>query len=173
MASTISRKTITPVATEVENTATETAFSAYLTIPANTLKAGSKLTFGYSWNTVDNNGTDTLLVKSYLGTAVANTGVVLGSSGALDVADGDIGVCTGWGMVHTFGGASTGILVGGSVSIPETAGTMVGTTFGAVEAQLDFTADMYLCVMATWSGAHADNEVKLDSLWCEIESFVH
>lgn len=173
MASTITRKTITPVDTEVENTATETAFSETLLIPAYTLRKGFKINFGYAWNVVDNNSTDTLNVKAYLGTAEDNTGILLGASGALDVADGDIGYCTGWGMVHTFGGASTGILVGGSVSAPETAGTPVHTTFGAVEAQLDFTADMYITVTGTWSGAHADNEVKLTALWCEIESFVH
>lgn len=173
MASTISRKTIEPVDTEVENTTAETAFSKTLLIPAYTLRKGFKLGFGYSWNVVDNNSTDTLTVKGYLGTAIGTTGILIGDSGALDVADGDIGVCTGWGMVHTFAGASAGILVGGSWSVPKAAGTGKFITFGAVEAQLDFLADMYLTVTGTWSVAHADNEVKLDSLWCEIEAFVH
>lgn len=173
MASTISRKTITPVSTAVSNTTTETAFSQTLLIPAYVLTKGCKLGFGYSWKSVATNSTDTLTVKGYLGTAADNTGILIGDSGALDVADNDVGVCTGWGMVHTFATASTGILVGGSWSVPKSAGTGKFITFGAVEAQLDFLAAMYLTVTATWSVASTSNQVRLDSLWCEIESYVH
>lgn len=176
MAATTTRRCIDPaLATNVllENLAAETAFALNLPIEAYELRKGVRLNFGCTVKTVTANSTDTFLLKLYLGTAADATGIVLGSTGAVNGTAGDIMGITGWGQVRTFGGASAGILTGMSIGVPVTAGTGVFTTFGAVEAQLDFTARLYLTAMITHSVQHADNESRLESLWLDIAPMTH
>lgn len=174
MASSTSRKSITPTSTDVvSNTTTETAFSQKITIPAYTLKGLTRLQFGGAVISTATNSTDTLTVKAYLGTAADNTGHLLFDSGALDVANNDAAAFEGWCQVKTAGGASTGFLAGFSVGAPKSAGTLKGTTVDAVEAQFSTIADMYLVVTATWSVASASNSCRLDALWADIINYAN
>lgn len=176
MASPTTRRCIDPaLSTNVllENLAAETAFALNLPVNPYELRKACKINFGCTVKTVTANSTDTFLLKLYLGTAADSTGIVLGSTGAVNGTAGDIMGITGWGQVRTFGGASAGILSGMSIGVPVSAGTAVVTTFGAVEAQLDFTAQLYLTAMITHSVQHADNESRLESLWLEILPMAH
>ena len=54
--------------TAISNTASETAYSTFATIPANTLSAGSVLKIRYQGIHPNTNGTDTIATKLYIAT---------------------------------------------------------------------------------------------------------
>lgn len=170
MAQTTSRRCIDPLSTDtVGGTVTgttETAFVRKLKIPARELGKGFIAKFGGAVIATSTNSTDTLTIKAYIGTGADNTGLLVAASTAVDVANNDVGAFEGFAKCKLAGGASTGILVGKSDTVLKTTASLMA--FDAVEAQLDFAADMYLVVTATWSVSSASNSCRLDDLWLEI-----
>lgn len=167
MAQTTSRRCIDPLSTDVvSNTTTETAFVRKLKLPKYEAGKGTMIRFGGAVIATATNSTDTLTIKAYIGTGTDNTGLLVAASTAVDVANNDVGAFEGYAKVKLAGGASTGILVGKSDAVLKTTANL--TPFDQVEAQLDFTADMYLVVTATWSVASASNSCRLDDLWIEV-----
>lgn len=153
--------------------AAETAFALNLPINAYELRKSHKLTFGAAVKNISTNSTDTFRLRLYLGTAADNTGLLIADSGAVDGTNDDIMGASGWGQVRTFGAASTGIFAGFAIAVPKSAGTGVFTTFDATEAQLDFTAAMYLTATMTHSANSASNQSRLEALWLEIAPMAH
>ncbi len=141
---------------EVENTVTETAFDKSKTINGAELRAGDVLEVIARAHVVDNNSTDTLTLKLYVGTEEIVT------TGAVDVADNDIGFIHAFIQIRTTGGSGTLNAVGTvALGVP---GTVTAKPFRKDEATEDISGDVALTVQATWSVAHADNEVELENL---------
>lgn len=141
---------------EVENTTTETAFDKSKTIDGASLKVGDVLEIIASANVVDNNSTDTLNLKLYVGTEE----VV--ATGAVDVADGDVGFIHAFVVVRAVG--ASGAISATGVHALGVPGTVTAKPFMKAQATEDISGDVAITVKATWSVAHADNEVELENL---------
>jgi hypothetical protein len=142
--------------TSVENTTTETVL-ATKTINGALLKVGDVIeVIGHVW-VEDNNSTDTLTVKLYVGTEEIVT------TGAVDVADNDVGYIHAH-IVVTAIGASGAVRATGVVGLG-VPGTVTAKPFRKASATEDISGNIAIAMKATWSVAHADNE-------CEMEEFI-
>ena len=141
---------------EVENTVTETAFDISKTIDGAKLRVGDVIEILARAYVVDNNSTDTLTLKLYAGTEEIVT------TGAVDVADADIGFIHAFITVRATG--ASGSLAGGGLVALGVPGTVTAKPFRKDAATEDISGDVAITVKATWSVAHADNEVELEQL---------
>lgn len=141
---------------EVENTTTETAFDKSVTLYGQRFRIGDVIKVRAVCRVVDNNSTDTLTLKLYVGTEE------IVSTGAVDVADGDVGYIDAEIVVRVLG--SSGKLSGGGVHALGVPGTVTAKPFFKSEATEDISGAVPITVKATWSVAHADNEVLLEDL---------
>jgi len=146
--------------TEHENTTTEGSIARKIFV-ANELSPGKVYHFGATVEVVDNNSTDTLTLAVRFGsssTVTSNTAVA--TSAAVDVADADQAVISGWIEVHS----TTRAVIAIMMSEADAIGTISMKSHKAV---LTIAADTayYLDVTADWSVAHADNEVAADSFY--------
>ena len=138
--------------TSVENTVTETTASAK-TIKGEFLQVGDVLEVIWQGWVEDNNSTDTLNAKLYLGTEE------IIATGAVDVADNNIA------LIHAFitiraTGASGSIAATGHYAAWGAQGTAASLPFHKAAATEDISGDTELAVKLTWSVAHADNEAE-------------
>ena len=141
---------------EHENTTDAAAFDELVTIPANTLVAGSVLKVRGQVFVVDNNSTDTLTLELRIG----NTVVI--ATAAVDVADNDVGYFDCDIVIRTIGASGTFVAMGTqALGVP---GTVTAKPFGKAETAIDTTVDLDIEVWADWSVAHADNEALLRCL---------
>jgi hypothetical protein len=141
--------------TDVENTVTETAFSTgSKTIDGAKLRAGDVIEVIARAYVLDNNGADTLTVKLYAGTEEIVT------TGAVDSADADIVYIHAFITVRIAG--SGGHVSASGVVANGVEGTVTAKPFRKDDAAEDLSGDVAIAVKATWSAAHADNEVYLE-----------
>ncbi len=141
----------------VENTTTETAFETSKTINGADLAVGDVLEVICRVWVEDQNSTDTLTLKLYLGTEEICT------TGAVDVADNDIGFIHAWITIRSLGASGTIIATAETaLGVPATVTT---TPLRKAQATEDISGTFEIAVKATWSVAHADNE-------CECEQFI-
>ena len=146
---------------EVEDTASETAFDKTYDIPKGFLKAGDKLRIKARAYVLDQNGTDTQTLILKIGT----TTII--STGAVTVADADIGYIEAEVTIRTIGASGT-FVAGGNVSFGVEA-TVAALPFLLASTAIDTTtADLTISVTATASAKHADNEIYLDDLSVEL-----
>jgi len=141
--------------TDVENTTVETAFSTgSKTIDGAKLKAGDVIEVIARAYVLDNNSTDTLTVKAYLGTEE------IVATPAVDAADADIVFIHAWITVRIAGAgghiSASGLVANG------VEGTVTAKPFRKDDAAEDLSGDVAIALKATWSVAHADNEVYLE-----------
>jgi len=141
--------------TEVENTTVETAFSTgSKTIDGAKLKAGDVIEVIARAYVLDNNSTDTLTGKLYLGTEE------IVATPAVDSADADIVFIHAWITVRIAGAgghiSASGLVANG------VEGTVTAKPFRKDDAAEDLSGDVAIALKATWSVAHADNEVYLE-----------
>jgi hypothetical protein len=153
--------------TAVSNTASETAFDQYLTIPANTLIAGSHLRVRYWVSAVNTNGTDTLAVKCYIGTdmtAGAITGTALVSHAATDCSDGF--VVSGEYELTVIDAGTGGHIKGQGTykSIPAAEGTMTIKDDILASTSINTQAVQYIFCTATNNAANTGNNTVLKNL---------
>ena len=136
---------------EVENTTTETAFStSSAVIDGTQLQVGDVLEIIGRVFVLDQNSTDTLDVSVYVGTEkVANTG-------AVDVADSDVGYVHAFVTVRTLG--ATGTLSASGVTALGVPGTVTAKPFRKDQATEDISGSITINMRGEWSVAHADNE---------------
>lgn len=145
---------------EHENTTDAANFDKTYDIPANSLKAGDVIRVRAQVTVNDNNGTDTLtLLLTLDGTTIATTG-------AVDVADGDIGYFEADIVIRTIG--ASGTLVASGVQALGVPGTVTGKPFLLGSTAVDTTQALTVAVNADWSAAHADNEASLSLLTVEL-----
>lgn len=150
----------TAASAEVENTTVETAFDVKKTLAGAELSAGDVIRVRGQGTVIDNNSTDTLTVKLYLGTEEIVT------TGAVDVADGDI-FYIDCDIVVRIAGAG-GHVAGCGVVALGVPGTVTAKPFAKADAAEDLSGNVDVVLKATWSVAHADNEVQLDNLIVEV-----
>ena len=147
--------------TDVENTVTETAFSTgSRTIDASKLIAAHCIHVIAQARVTDENSTDTLTVKLYVGTEEICT------TGAVNSADEDIVYIDAYITVRIAGASghlqACGLVANGVI------GTVTAKPFRKADAAEDLSGDVAIAVKATWSVANADNEVNLETYIVEI-----
>ena len=144
----------TAASSAVTNTTTETNFDTNFTIPANTLKAGDVLRVRAQAIATATNSTDTLNLKLKLGsTAVLATG-------AVDVANNDVGYIEADVVIRTIG--ASGTLVATGVTALGVEGTVTAKPGKLASTTIDTTAATACAISATWSVASASNSCRLD-----------
>ena len=141
--------------TSLENTVTETVLASK-TIDGGILRAGDVLEILARVWVEDNNSTDTLTIKLYVGTEEIVT------TGAVDVADDDIGFIHAFVTIRAIG-ASGAVEATGTVALG-VPGTVTAKPFRKAQATEDISGDVAIAIKGTWSVAHGDNE-------CEAEHF--
>lgn len=147
------------------NSTTETLLGSY-SIPADTLKAGSVIKVRYQGIATATNGTDTLLVKLYIG-GLAGTAILTGT--ATDVADNNIFAGEATIVIRTAGASGTLVAVGTHTDVPAASGTATqGICEITASTTIDTTAAQVVGVGADWSAASASNSCRLDILVVEI-----
>ena len=153
--------TNTAASTAVTNTTDETLFSTSVSIPANTLIAGSSIRVRYQGIATATNSTDTLAIKLYIG---GLAGTVLLSHAATDVANNDVFQGEYELIVRTAGSSGTMVGCGTYKSIPAAEGTATYADDILASTAIDTTAAKVIGVSATWSVANAGNSCRLDFL---------
>lgn len=150
---------ITESSTSITNTATETAFSKTVSIPANYLRVGQALRLRAKARCTSTNGTDTFKISSRVGTAA---GVLLGVGPAVDVANDDKATIDLTLTVRAIGAS-------GKVTSAGFAGTAGSTSAtGSIgELTVDTTAAVVLVITGTWGAANAGNIVVLEDFVVE------
>lgn len=140
----------------VTNTTTETAFDKTAVIHGANLRAGDVIEVVARAFCVATNGTDTLNLKLYLGTEE------IAATGAVDVANSDIGYIHAFIVVRTTGASAT-VSASGVVALG-VPGTVTAKPFRKDAATEDLSAATTISVKATWSVANAGNDVILEDL---------
>lgn len=144
----------------VSNTTTETAFDKTVTIPADTLQPGDVIRVRAQAIATATNSTDTLDLQLRLGT----TDIL--ATGAVDVANNDIGYIDAEIVIRTIGASGTMVAAGVvALGVP---GTVTAKPKLMASTALDTTAAISVNVSATWSVANAGNSVRLDVLDVQV-----
>jgi hypothetical protein len=148
------------------NTTTEALFDAQYSIPANTLVAGSVVKIKFQGIATATNGTDTLVIKLYIG-GLSGTALLTGT--ATDVANDAIFAGEFTLIVRTAGASGTFVGYGTHTEVPAASGTAVhDITEIKASTTIDTTAAQVVGVGADWSVANAGNSCRLDMLLVEI-----
>jgi predicted RecA/RadA family phage recombinase len=144
------RQVITANGTAVTNTTTETVMASFA-IPAGALKQGRIIDYFAAAIATATNGTDTFRYRVRLG-GVA--GSVVADTGAIDLANNDVGVIAGQVVVREDG--ASGSIVGAAHGMLKTTGfnTLLDAT------SVDTTAALTLVLTCTQSAASASNSAR-------------
>jgi len=143
---------------EHENSTDAADIASYI-IPANKLEVGDIVRIKVFATVVDSNSTDTLTpILKFGGTAIA-------TGAALDVADDDI--IYAWADVHVTAVGSSGTMT--AVSEMRTDALGATTVIAATNlTSKDTTGGLAVALNVDWSVAHADNEVRIDTMSVEL-----
>lgn len=152
---------LTAAGTALSNSTTETALASY-SIPANYLRAGSLIKFGWQGIATATNSTDTLLIKAYVGSTAVATGT------ATDVADNNIFEGQATVSIRTIGSSGTFVATSNHTKVPAASLTASRVSEITASTTLDTTAAVVLSVKGTWSVASASNSCRADTFWVEI-----
>lgn len=136
----------------ITNTTSETAFDQNFTIPANTLRLGDVLHIHQAGICTNTNSTDTLNVKSYIGTAN------IAATGALDVATNDIFDIDLEVTIRVAGASGFGEVTG--KTFIGTPGTANYKPVSPATFSLDTTVTNIVKGTGTWSVANTSDVVK-------------
>lgn len=145
----------------ITNTAAETDFNKTYAIPANFLQVGDVLHIRGVVTVPNQNSTDTLTLKLYVGTQV------IVATAAVDVATNDQGLIDAYFTVRSIGASGTFIANGvEALGIP---GTATARPFALGSTSIDTTASKTIKVTATWSNASTSNQAVLSSLSVDLD----
>lgn len=148
--------------TTVTNTvSTEQTFGAGYTIPANTLKAGSRLKVTWHGEVTASAGADTLTIKVYVGGALVTTASV--DTSVNDKFAGDLVLVS-----SDAPGASVACYGFAQYTDPAATTWKIAHT-GNGGASINTNAAVLVKVTATWSATTATNTAALDLFTVEIE----
>lgn len=136
-----------------------------LSIPANTLVAGSVIKFRFQGIATATNSSDTLTIKAYIG-GLAGTAVLTGT--ATDATNNDIFTGEGMIVIRTAGANGTLVAVGSSNIVPAATGVAVPVYQITASTAVDTTAAQVVGVSAKWSTTSASNSCRLDIFCVEI-----
>lgn len=143
-------------ATAHTNTTDAADFDKSYTFPANSLAAGDIIRVVAQAIATATNSTDTLTLLLTLG------GTTIATTGAVDVANGDIGFFAADIVIRTIG--ATGTMVAAGVQALGVPGTVTAKPFLLASTAVDTTGTLKLAVNADWSVASASNSARLDVL---------
>jgi len=166
----IAHKQIQPssaTADKITNTATATAFTKTIPLPAGTISKGTRIIGTASPVTEDANSTNTFLYQVYLGpVGAAATGILLAESTALDGTDGDVCTLQFQTKCTKAGTVSVAEFTGGGLAFYNGATAMSKTRSyaRATDAQVGTTIDLEIAVVVTQSAADPGNISRLDDL---------
>lgn len=152
---TTSGSALVAASTALTNSVTETILGTH-SFAANELKAGDVIRVRAQGIATATNSTDTLTFKLKLGATVIVT------TGAVDVANNDIGYIDFDIVIRTAGAAGT--MVGTGAVALGVEGTVTAKPAKLASAAVDTTAALDLTVTGTWSVANAGNSCRLDVL---------
>lgn len=150
----------------VTNTTTETDFSKTATIPANTLKVGDVVTVRGAQTVPNTNSTDTLAIKTYFGANTAGTALLAANTGAVDVADNDVGYQEYHIEIRSVGATGSAYPIGFHVLDSTT--TVFTKLVGTLISNIDTTKNIVVKQSATWSVANAGNNVTQQTLQVKV-----
>lgn len=140
--------------------ATETTLGS-VSVPANFMtQVGQELNIFARVDVTSGNGTDTLVLKAYLGSTL------IGQSPTVDVINGggDIGLMRLLLTARTVGNAGTAYAAGDvALGFPAVA-SMRATGSASEITAIDWTAVQTISIKGTWSAASASNSCKLTML---------
>lgn len=142
------------------NTTTPTKFDKQFTIPANTLRPGDIVRVRAQVVTPSTNSTDTLNLKLFIGALECV------ATGAVDVANGDIGFIDFDAVVRTVG--ASGTVVGAGHTALGVPGTVTSKPKFLASSTLDTTVANAVAVEGTWSVANAGNQARLDVMNVQV-----
>lgn len=148
--------TATADSAAVTNTTTETLFGTSYSIPANFLQAGDVLHVRGQVAVPNQNSTDTLNLKLYVG---GLTGTAVCATGAIDVAINDEGLIDAYIEFRTVGGSGT--MVANGTSALGTPGTVTAKPFLLASTAVATNAALVVGISATWSVASASDQALL------------
>jgi hypothetical protein len=162
-------RTNTPAqSTALTNTDSETEFSTGdVTIPANTLKAGSVVKIKYAVRATATNSTDTLGVKCYFGANGTSADTAIITHTAADAANDDIVYGDMTLVANAAAGANVSITGGGVFSELAAAGGALKTCH-LNAANFATNAALHVSVDGKWSAASASNSCYLEFLIVEV-----
>lgn len=138
---------------------TDAANVATLVIPARTLRVGDNLRITAVVEADSANSTDTHTAIITLGTA-GGTLVTCATSGAVDVASGDVAILTVEAIVTAVGADGTGALLGAGRGQWSTAAAAQTLTPISNAANIDTLDDITVAVNIDHSVSHADNDTS-------------
>lgn len=144
-------------ADRVTDTTTATAFSNTCGLDVSELRVGDRLRVRAACKVVSSNSTNTLATALKLGS------VTLGQSTATDVSNNDVITYDGELEVKAVGAG--GSIQGFITQVSILGGTpAAGPILVGPSQAIDLSADLSLSLVATWSAAHADNDVDLHEI---------
>jgi len=146
-------------------TTTEALFDKQYSIPANTLKAGTRIRVRFSGIATATNSTDTLTIKLYLG-GLAGTAILTGT--ATDVANDNIFTGEAEIVIRTAGASGTMVAIASGSIVPAATRVAVPVYQITAETVIDTTAAQVVGVGADWSTNNAGNSCRLDIMIVEI-----
>lgn len=136
----------------ITNTTTETAFSTCSkTLDGGEFQIGDVIEVLFRGHCVATNGSDTLNLKLYLGTEE------ICATGAVDVANSDVGCIHAFITIRTLG--ASGTLSATAFTALGVAGTAAMLPRRKDQATEDMSGDVAVAVKATWGAANAGNDV--------------
>lgn len=133
---------------------TETTIADAGSLPANSLKVGDVIEVTAQVIATATNSTDTLTLKAKIG------GVQMVTTGAVDVADGDIGYIKFEAVVRTIG--ATGTMVAAGVQGLGVPGTVTAKPFLKASGAIDTTAAVPIILTGQWSTTSGSNSCRCD-----------
>lgn len=149
--------------TTVGATTAETLFDVNYTIPANTLKAGTKVKVRYAGFGVAGSGTDTFAHKLYIG---GSAGTALLTSAAAQLATN--ATFTGEAELICRTAGTTGTFISfGTYKQSSAEGTMTVKDDYVASTTINTTANQAIAVTGTWNTTNATS-ARLDILYVEI-----
>lgn len=141
----------------------EALFDKSYSIPANSLRVGDIIRVKAQVIATATNSTDTLTLKLYIG-GLAGTAIC--TTGAIDVANGDVGYIEADIVIRTIGASGTFVASGSqALGVP---GTVTAKPFLLGSTAIDTTAAKVIGVGADWSSTNAGNSARLDVLDIEL-----
>lgn len=148
----------------------ETAFTNYVRIPADTLRAGDRIRIRAKTFCVATHTTDTLALKMKLAAAsglVAST-LVVSSTAAVDVANSDVHALQAALRVVAIGAAATAKFNGFGYSFKTGASAAFLGTAIDDDTSVATNAAIDVGVTYTWSVSDASNQVRIKELFVEV-----
>lgn len=145
--------------TALTASSTETSLGSH-TIPANRLRVGSRIRVRAQVIATATNSTDTLTLKLYIG---GLAGLLICTTGAVDVANNDIGYIDAELVVRT---ATTAVAAG--VQGLGVEGTVTAKPFKMASGTIAINVANDITVSGTWSTTNGGNSCRIDVLDVDI-----